>query len=256
MGIRTACAKVEIRPDRAAFMSDLSPHALIRDISWSIVLNMAMPVLLFQLSLHYISRSEYAALVLATLFPLGESAWGLLRQRRLDPIAVMVLLGIVVDAGALALGGSPKLLLVRESFVTGAFGVACFVSLLFTPRPLMYYFGRFFMAGKDPLRRARYEASWSFPEIRRGQRLVTGIWGAVFTGELGLRLAIVFWLSPAAVLVVSPLVMGVLTILTIAWSLAFAARMRKQVMPRLLASDPPASQQPDSIQAPPITLSS
>jgi len=236
-------------------MPELSPRPLIQGIAWSIVLNMAVPVALYQLSLRYLSPSEYEALVFATLFPLGESLWGLLRERQMDPIAVMVLLGILVDGVALALGGSPKLLLVRESFVTGAFGLACFASLLLMPRPLMYYFGRFFMAGNDPARRRRYDASWAFPEVRRGQRWVTALWGVVFTGELALRLIFVYWLAPAEVLVVSPLVLGILTIAAIAWSLAFAARMRQRILPRLLAADSAEPQQLDSIQAPPITLS-
>ncbi|MGH9393481.1 MAG: VC0807 family protein [Terriglobales bacterium] len=239
-------------------MSEPSAPALLKGIAWSIALNMLVPVLLYQLSLRYVSPSEFTALVFATLFPVGESLWGVLRLRQLDPIAVMVLLGILVDAGALTLGGSPKLLLVRESFVTGAFGLTCFASLLL-PRPLMFYFGRYFMAGTDRLRQARYNASWSVPEVRRGQRLVTLIWGIVFTAELALRLAFVAALSPAAVLVVSPLVLGILSIAVIAWSLAYAARMRQRVLPRLLAADQGPDQPPDqrleAIQAPPVTTS-
>lgn len=205
--------------------------ALLFGIWWSIGLNTVIPVILYQLSKHFVSTSEYTALLFATLFPVAESVWGL-RRRELDPIAVMVLLGIVVDAGALALGGSPRLLLLRESLVTGAFGVACFVSL-FLRRPLMFYFGRFFMTGNDPFRRARYDASWSLPEVRRGTRWVTAVWGCIFVGELLIRIALIFALSPALVLVLSPLVLGVLTVGGIVWSLAYGQRMRQRVLPRL-----------------------
>jgi len=155
----------------------------------------------------------------------------------------MVLLGILVDAVAITLGGSPKLLLLRESFVTGAFGIACFVSLV-APRPLMFYFGRYFMAGSHAERRARFNASWSLPEVRRGNRLVTLVWGLVFTGELALRVLLVFTLSPAAVLVISPLLLGLLTVATAVWSLAYAARMRARVLPLLLNLPSPPSTAP------------
>ncbi|MGH9483370.1 MAG: VC0807 family protein, partial [Terriglobales bacterium] len=146
-----------------------------------------------------------------------------------------VLLGIVTDAAALSLGGSAKLLLIRESFATGAIGAACFVSLLL-PRPLMFYFGRYFLAGSDLIKRGRFEASWALREVRHGNRLVTLIWGTVFTGELALRVILVYTLPPAAVLVISPLILGVLTVAAIVWSLAYAAKLRRQVLPRLLTS--------------------
>jgi hypothetical protein len=220
----------EFSPDTKAG-ADTS-RALLSAALWSIGLNTVIPVLLYEFSKRYVSPSEYTALVFATLFPVGESIWELARERRLDPIAVMVILGILVDATALSLGGSPKLLLIRESFVTGAFGVACFLSLLL-PRPLMFYFGRHFMAGPDPLRRARYNASWALPEVRWGNRLVTLVWGVVFSGELGVRIALVYTLSSAMVLVISPLLLGVLTVGTILWSLAYGWRMRQRVLARI-----------------------
>lgn len=206
---------------------------LLSGILWSMALNAAVPATLYVVSKRYISPSEYTALVLATLFPVGVSLWGLARQRQLDPIAAIVLLGIVTDIAAVSLGGNPKLLLIRESFATGAIGAACFASLLL-PRPLMFYFGRYFMAGNDALKRHRYDNSWGLPAVRRGNRLVTLVWGTVFTGELALRVVLVYTLPAAAVLVLSPLILGVLTVGAIVWSLAYAGRLRARVLPVLL----------------------
>ncbi|MGH9518351.1 MAG: VC0807 family protein, partial [Terriglobales bacterium] len=166
-------------------------------------------------------------------FPVGEGLWGLLAEREMDPIGLVVLAGIAVDAGALALGGSPRVLLLRESLFTGAFGIACFISLLLR-RPLMFYFGRYFMSGRDPVKRSRFEASWALPEVRHGNRLVTSIWGIVFTGELCLRVLFVYTLEPAVVLIISPLVLGVFTVVTVVWSLAYARRMRLRVLARVM----------------------
>jgi len=49
---------------------------------------------------------------------------GLLFAAALGLALVIVLLGIATDAGAIFLGGSPQLLLLRESLFTGAFGSA------------------------------------------------------------------------------------------------------------------------------------
>lgn len=218
---------------------------LLQGVIRSIVLNTLIPVLLYELSKRFVSPSEYVALLAATSFPVAESAWGLWRDRSMDPIGVMVLLGILVDAGALALGGSPRLLLLRESLFTGAFGVACFASLAWR-RPLMFYFGRFFMAGHDPVRRARFEQSWSLPEVRRANRMVTVAWGTVFTGELAIRVMLIYTLNAALVLVLSPLILGGLTVATIVWSLAYARRMRTRVIEKLsgAALNPSAAHDP------------
>src|SRR5579859_6778789 len=111
-------------------------------IVWGIVLNAVIPVILYKLSKRYISPSELTALILATTFPIGKSIFDVARRGQVDPISIVVLIGIATDGVALLLGGSARLLLVRESLFTGAFGLACFVSLLL-PRPLMFYFGRY-----------------------------------------------------------------------------------------------------------------
>src|SRR2546429_3028279 len=67
------------------------------DIAWGVVLNAVVPVILYKVSKRYYSPSEFAALVMAALFPLGKGTFDLIRHRRLDPIAVVVLLGITTD---------------------------------------------------------------------------------------------------------------------------------------------------------------
>jgi hypothetical protein len=201
-------------------------------IVWGIVLNAVVPVILYKLSLRYISPSEFTALVIAALFPMGKSVFDLVWHRQLDPISIVVLLGIAADGTAMFFGGSPRLLLLRESLFTGAFGFACLVSLLL-PRPMMFYFSRYFMAGADPARQARFNAAWQFAEVRFSHRLVTSVWGAVFLGELILRIILIYQLPPAAVLVISPIIIGVLTIVTMTWAFAYGHRIRSRVMARL-----------------------
>jgi hypothetical protein len=83
-------------------------------------------VILYKLSKRYYSPSEFTALVVAALFPIGKSGFELIYHRQLDPISILVLLGIGADSVALLFGGGPRLLLVRESLITGAFGSRAF----------------------------------------------------------------------------------------------------------------------------------
>jgi hypothetical protein len=201
------------------------------DIAWGVVLNAVVPVILYKVSKRYYSPSEFAALVMAALFPLGKGAFDLIRHRRLDPIAAVVLLGITTDGVALLFGGSPRLLLVRESMFTGAFGAACFASLLL-PRPMTFYFSRHFIAGTDPERQARFNAAWQFPEVRFCHRLITTVWGCVFVGELIIRLALVYRLPAALVLVISPILLGALTIVTMIWAFRYGHQVRLRALAR------------------------
>lgn len=216
----------------AASSSAQTARPPIAGIAWNLVLNAVFPVILYRLSKRYYSPSEFTALVAASLFPLAKSAFDLLRRRALDPISIVVLLGISADAIALLFGGSPRLLLVRESLFTGAFGVACFASLLL-PRPMMFYFARNFIAGTDPVRVGRFNAAWQFPEVRFCHRLITVVWGAVFTGELVVRIILIYQLPAEAVLVISPILIGMLTISTMVWAFRYGGQVRQRVIARV-----------------------
>jgi hypothetical protein len=142
---------------------------------------------------------------------------------------------------ALLFGGSPRLLLVRKSLITGAFGLACFFSLLL-PRPMMFYFARYFIAGTDPARQARFNTAWQFPEVRFCHRLITTVWGCAFVGELAARIVLIYNLPAALLLVISPILIGVLTISTMVWAFAYGHRVRLRVMARLEQMEQAAKQ--------------
>ena len=197
-------------------------------LAWDIVLNATIPVGCYYLSKRFVSPSELTALLLATAFPTLKSAYDLVRHHEIDPVAVLVLLGIATSVLALFLGGDPRILLIRESLFTGAFGIFCLVSLAF-PRPIMYYFGRHFMVGRDPVRRATFDARSATPDGRRAHRLVTMVWGLVYAGEFVLRVVLVYTLSAPVVLVISPILLGLATIGTIVWTFRYAETVRERV---------------------------
>lgn len=201
---------------------------IVRSLLWDIVLNASIPLACYYFAKQFISPSEFIDLVFAGIFPIAKSIYDPIRRRELDPVATLVLLGIVTSIIAIFFGGSPKLLLIRESFFTGAFGLACLVSLLL-PRPIMFYFGRYLMVGKDPEKRAAYDARWQNPIARRAHRFITAAWGIVFVGEFLLRVYLVYTLSVAAVLVVSPTILNGATIALIIWTFWYAHKIRERI---------------------------
>jgi len=121
---------------------------LIRGTVRDVALDATVPVICYYVAKRFFSASDFAALVVASGFPVVKSVWEVRRHRAIDPVALLILLGIASSALALVVSGNPRMLLVRESFFTGAFGIACLVSLAF-PRPMMFYFARYFLAGGD-----------------------------------------------------------------------------------------------------------
>jgi hypothetical protein len=198
------------------------PRMNIRGLLPSILINGAVPLAIYLILKHY-NYSDLIALSASVLFPVIGSVISIVRQHTLDLIAAIALVGIAVSIIAVFLGGDPKILLIRESFVTGALGIACFVSLLF-PRPLMFYFGRYFATANDPAKRAKYNELWQYPYFRFVNRVITVVWGVSYAGEFILRVILVYTLPTAVVLAVSPIILGGITILTIAWTFAYARR--------------------------------
>ena len=202
----------------------LSVRPMLREMA----IDAGIPFASYWLSIHYLSHSEVLALLVASIFPTLKSLIGVLRRRQLDPVSVLILAGLLFGLAALLVGGGAKLLLVRESLFTGAFGLACLVSLLFrSRRPVMFYFGRFFAAGPDPVRRAHFDQLWQYPSFRRVQRIMTLVWGLVFVGEFTVRIVLIYTLPPATVLAISPIILGSASLLTVLWTINYAARARK-----------------------------
>ena len=204
------------------------PRSTIRSLVWDIALNATIPAALYLAAKHFLSASEFSALLLATSFPLLKSAYDLTRRRDLDPVALLVLLGLVTSMIAVLVSGNSRLILIRESFFTGAFGLVCLISLVW-PRPLMFYFGRYFLAGRDVQRRETFNARWHNPVVRRAHQLVTAAWGLVYTGEFLLRIVLVYRFTAAVVLAVTPFLTGLATVGTIIWTFWYAARVRDRI---------------------------
>jgi hypothetical protein len=197
---------------------------IVLSLAWDIALNASIPTSCYFVSKWLVSSSEVTALLIATTYPALKSIYDLLRQRELNPVTATVLLGIVAGVFAFLLGGDPRMLLIRESLFTGGFGILCLISLGFT-RPVMFYFSRYFIAGKDPERRAIFEARAQSPPFRRGIQLVTAVWGVLYVGEFAIRVILVYTLPAPFVLSISPFMIGAATILAVAWTFRYRRKL-------------------------------
>ena len=137
------------------------------------LINLGGPFLVYQLAAG--RMSETAALMLSSAPPILWSIGQLIWSRKFDTLSLLVIAGIALSLVATLLGGSPRLLLVRESLITGIFGLIFLGSLLF-PRPLLFHLVKTTVA-KQGTGAEAFASKWSIPGFRFTFYLMTTVWG-------------------------------------------------------------------------------
>jgi hypothetical protein len=202
--------------------------AILRSVAISLIINAALPIIIYDVLKTYTSASDFVALLATGVPSTIDSLVGIVRRRHIDFLAGFTLVSIAVSLIVIAFGSDPKVYLVRESFFTAAFGIAYLVSLPF-PKPLAYYFARQFMAGNTQEGIARFEQRWQSPVFRRILRLMGLYWSIGLLLEAALRFYLVFTLSVQQFLFISPFVFYGITGLLIAGQFLIIRRVRKRM---------------------------
>jgi uncharacterized membrane protein len=136
------------------------------------------------------SYGDTDALIASALPPLIWSAVELARSRRVDAVSAVVLAGIFLTLAATLLGGSPRLLQIRENAVTGLIGVV-FLATLCLERPLVYHLAPATFARQGPEASVRLETFAVTPTGAVFFRRLTVFWGI----GLMVQTTIVVWLA-------------------------------------------------------------
>ncbi len=192
-------------------------------VTRTLLINGLAPYLIFAVLKGQVS--DFLALVLSAVPPLLESLWTLIRRRRLDVMAALVLGGIALGLILMMIGGEARLLLVRESLVTGLIGLVFLGSLLLR-RPLIFYLAREMSVGSDADAIALWDRRWQRRSFRNGMQIMTLAWGAGLALEAALRVDMAETLSIQTFLAVSPFVQYGITGGLIAWNVWYARQMK------------------------------
>jgi len=191
-----------------------------------LAVNFALPWLTYRLALPH--WGELGALYASSAPPIAWSLVEFARHRRIDALSALVLLGIALSCAAVAWGGSPRLLLVRESLISGGVGVA-FLFSQFLPKPLMFYLARATLAREAADGGARIDMLWRDNLVfRRAMRVMTLAWGFGLTGEMVARSWMAWHWPIERYLIVAPFIgYGIYGGLTM-WTFWYRTRMRNQ----------------------------
>jgi hypothetical protein len=184
-------------------MTLTNKRELVRGIVMTLLINGILPLVIYDALLGHLSN--VLALSLATCIPLFDNVVHFMKNRRLDVFAALMLVGFLLSLAAVFLGGSERLILIRESFVTGLIGLIFFGSLFF-PRPLIYYFALRFTVGNEHTQTSAFVSNWQYPYFRFALRFLTIIWGVALVGEAIVRSILVFQLSIPQFLAISSII--------------------------------------------------
>jgi intracellular septation protein A len=192
-------------------------------VALDFLVNLGGPFLVYQLAVGHMS--ETAALMLSSAPPILWSIGQLIWSRKLDALSLLVITGIALSLIATLLGGSPRLLLVRESFITGLFGLIFLGSLLF-PKPLMFHIVKTTVT-KQGMSEEVFASRWSIPGFRFTFYLMTTVWGAGLLVEATLKIILAFTMPAGPFLVVSPIISYGIYFGLLAWSIWYGNQRRK-----------------------------
>ncbi|MFI0151899.1 VC0807 family protein [Streptomyces lydicus] len=224
-------ARPEERPEPPAWSGGAAALGWILTIA----LNVVAPIITYN-TLRDHGWSEVAALLAGGVWPVLDSLVHLVWRRRLDEFAVVTLVFLVITAVVSLVGAhSARALLIKDSAVTGLFGLLCLATLL-APRPLMFYFGRKFATDGTAASTAWWNGLWQFEGFRKTVATMTTVWGVAYCLEATVRVGLSYTLSTDTMVIVSPfLIYGVLGALVV-WTTMFGKRARRKGEERAAAA--------------------
>jgi hypothetical protein len=184
-------------PPRRSVRREIASLLLINEIAQYLVYDLAEPLV-----------GVLAALALSAVPPAIEAVWSVARKRKLDVMSALVLGGLAVSFVLVALGGSERVLLLRDSLITSIIGLAIAVSAAL-PRPVMYLLVR--------------QVQGAEPDLH-AMRVLSLVLGLGLIVEMGVRTVMVLEMTTDRFLLISPFVQYGMTGLLVAWCVLYMRR--------------------------------
>lgn len=174
-----------------------APASLRRQIA-ALVFDIAAPVALYY-GLRAAGLPSLQALAIGAVIPAASAAWVLIRQRRANLIALLVLGTMAASLIISVISHSPRFLLAKDGLLTGGWGL-WFLASLWAARPAAFLFARPLMEGRRVFAVRDWDALWDAePRFRRIWRVSTVIWGLALLADAVIRVVMSYTLPVTVV---------------------------------------------------------
>ncbi|WP_078893486.1 VC0807 family protein [Streptomyces sp. CT34] len=166
--------------------------ALRRRLAAQLLFELVLPLGSYY-GLRAVGAGQWLSMAAGGLLSLPWIVYGIVRQRRVEAVAAFSLSLVVVGALLSLVTGSPRVLMIRDSWLTAAMGLWILGTLL-TRRPFIMTASRGIVIAKvGEAGLVEWEARWDAePMFRHHLRLVSAVWGAVFLLDAVLRVVLAY----------------------------------------------------------------
>lgn len=204
--------------------ADNNPASALRPL----VLDIGIPLGSYY-ALHAAGCGVVLSLALASVFPAARSVVALIRDRKVNALAILI---VVVNLVSMAISfstGDPRLMLAKDSAVTSVIGIAIVISVL-AGRPLMTAGMRPFLVKGNAIRETAFDRLLATsPRFRRLEKGFSLTWGFFLLAECVARVVCVYTLPVATMVWLSTVLMIAAIGLSIVASARFSGPMEKMV---------------------------
>ncbi|MFF4542332.1 VC0807 family protein [Streptomyces aureus] len=148
-----------------------------------LIMDVAVPVGSYYLLKNGFGMSTMAALGWSSVVPAVRTVWGVVKERRFNALAALILFVNVVGLALSLVAGDPRLMLAKDSGVSSAIGIGILVSVKLG-RPMMTQGMKPFLVKGDAARAAAWDRLVAGSEaFRTAERTFSLVWGTVLLTE-------------------------------------------------------------------------
>jgi hypothetical protein len=153
-----------------------------------LLLDVGIPVGTYYLLRNAFGLSLWLSLALSSIGPAGRAIAGLVAERKLNLLAVLMLAVNLAGIAVSFLTGDPRAMIAKDSIVSSVIAFTILGSVVLR-RPLMSAGLKPFMTRGEPRRTAAWDRlSTASPRFRRLELLFSTIWGLALLTECAARL--------------------------------------------------------------------
>ncbi|MEU1535623.1 VC0807 family protein [Streptomyces fagopyri] len=165
-----------------------TPKATTRQHLLPLIVDVAVPVGSYYLLKNGFGAGTMAALGWSSVVPAVRTVWSVVRERKVNALAALILFVNVAGLLLSLVAGDPRLMLAKDSGVSSVIGIGILVSVM-AGRPMMTTAMKPFVTKGDRARTAAWERLLSGSErFRKFERTFSLVWGVALLGECVVRI--------------------------------------------------------------------
>ncbi len=207
----------------------LDRAAMFRNIGGSLVINAAVPFVIYRLAAPHYPKDSVTPLLFSTVAPALWLAYGLIRKRTVDAIAIIAICEVTVTIAVTLLASSVSWALIARA-TQGALVGLVFAGSVLIGRPIIYYIARQFAVGMNPQRAEGFDRAHTLDKGRTFS-IATLVWSAGLIVLSAIQVVLAIRLAPANYLLAAPVVGVSGNIAMMVWTIRFSVRRLMRYRP-------------------------